>query len=270
MIKFVTTLNQNLYAEYGRRALSEFDQFCGRHIQMSLAFEGEVPHDIDLYKNIIVKNAESMRRTDFVRRFGHLKELSGLEITYLNQEKSKIQISYNYRYNAIRFAHKIFAICEEFDRCKDANDYLVWIDADIRVLKAFDEPDLLRFLPESHQLASYLGRNSFPKPNPYSEGGWYGFNLKHPQIQDFICDLSELYTTGELFTLKEWHDCMAFDAIRANYENTGVEFKNLSEGIEDLEHPFVNCGLEEYFDHLKGPERKRLGRSKETDKRRRN
>jgi hypothetical protein len=270
MIKFVTTINQKLYTEYGRRALSEFDQFCGERVEMSLVFEGKVPEDIECYKHISIRSAESKGRTDFTRRFEHLKELNGLVIKYLDEDKTKLQISYNYRYNAIRFAHKIFSICEEFERRKEADDYLVWIDADIRVLKAFDDSALLRFLPEPNQIASYLGRNSFPKPNPYSEGGWYGFNLNHPQVENFILNLSELYTTGELFTLKEWHDCMAFDKIRMNYESAGGKFKNLSAGIEDLEHPFINCGLEEYFDHLKGPERKRLGRSRDTDKRRRN
>lgn len=266
MVKFVTTINQNLYAEYGKRALSEFDQFCGERVQMSLVFEGEIPEDIDSYENIIIERAASRGRNEFMRRFGHLKELNGLVIKYLEEDKTKLHISYNYRYNAIRFAHKVFSICEEFERCKGKDDFLVWIDADIRVLNHFDDSTLLRFLPESYQLASYLGRNSFPKPNPYSEGGWYGFNLKHPQVENFIHDLSELYTTGELFTLREWHDCMAFDTIRTKYACAGERFKNLAEGIEDLEHPFVNCGLEEYFDHLKGPERKRLGRSKEADK----
>ena len=267
MIRFVTTINSHLYKEYGKRALSEFDQFCGTDVDMSLIFEGTVPEDIGDYKNIRIFSSESKERNNFSRKFGHLKELNGLVIKYLNEEKTKIHLTHNYRYNAMRFSHKIFSIWEEFERCKAIKKYLVWIDADIRVLRDFNHSNLLRFLPETDEIASYLGRKSFPKPNAYSEGGWYAFNLKNPFINNFISDLIGLYDTGDLFTLSEWHDCMAFDKIRLDYEKEGNKFKNLSFGIEDLEHPFINCGLEEFFDHLKGPERKRLGRSWEGDKR---
>ena len=40
-----------------------------------------------------------------------------------------------------------------------------------------------------------------------------------------------------------------------------TNFKNISGKGFELEHPFINCGLEEFFDHLKGPNRKKEGRS---------
>ncbi len=266
MIKFVTTVNQKLFNEYGKRALSEFDYFCGPGIEMSLVFEGDLPADIGSYDKILIHEAKSRERSGFHRKFGQLKEANGLCIKYLNSEKTSLSVFHNYRYDAVRFSHKMFSIWEEYLRSRKTADYLVWIDADIRVLKKFEESDLMRFLPDRDELVAYLGRTHFPKPNPYSEGGWYAFNLNNTLTERFIQTLMGLYNSGEIFALKEWHDCIAFDSVREMFEDSGASFKNLSKGIEELEHPFINCGLEQYFDHLKGPARKQLGRSLASDK----
>ena len=60
---------------------------------------------------------------------------------------------------------------------------------------------------------------------------------------------------------KEWHDSWIWDEVRKEFEVQGVHFKNISGNAVHLEHPFINCGLGEYFDHLKGPERKKIGKS---------
>ena len=70
-----------------------------------------------------------------------------------------------------------------------------------------------------------------------------------------------LYESGDLFTLLEWHDCMVFDNIRSKYEDTGIYFKNLSAHLPEADHPFMKTELANYFDHLKGPERKKIGHS---------
>ena len=44
-----------------------------------------------------------------------------------------------------------------------------------------------------------------------------------------------------------------------------TKFKNISGLYTNTEHPFVNCGLGEYFDHLKGDDRKKNGKSFEDD-----
>ncbi len=266
MIKFVTTVNQRLFNDYGKRAMLEFDHFCGSGVELSLVFEGELPVDIGSYKKILIHEAKSSERSSFHRKFGQLKEANGLCIKYLNSEQTNLSVFYNYRYDAVRFSHKIFSIWEEYIRSRKTADYLVWIDADIRVLKKFEKSDLLNFVPDQHELVAYLGRKQFPKPNPYSEGGWYAFNLNNMLTERFLETLLGLYNSGEIFALKEWHDCIAFDSVREIFEESGASFKNLSKGIEELEHPFINCGLERYFDHLKGPARKKLGRSLESDK----
>jgi hypothetical protein len=70
-----------------------------------------------------------------------------------------------------------------------------------------------------------------------------------------------MYENGELFKLKEWHDCMVFDHVRTQYEKNGIKFSNLSAHLLEAEHPFMLTELAIYFDHLKGPQRKKIGHS---------
>lgn len=266
MIFFVTSVNNKLYEEYGRRAFQEFDQYAGDDIQLIVKFEGNKPDDWSFSKKIQYSPLGSPSRTLFLRRFGNLKEAHGLRIQ-LNKGSptgTNWSLHQDYRHNAIRFSHKVFSIIEAAETV-NSPDSLVWIDADIRVLNHFDSAELGPYLPGDDQLLGYLGRSNFPKPNAYTEGGWYAFNTQHKAFGHFISDLKNLYLNGDIFSLKEWHDCWAIDTLRAEYEKRGVKFKNISGSASALEHPFINCGLGDYFDHLKGPQRKLDGRSKEND-----
>ena len=141
------------------------------------------------------------------------------------------------------------------------NDDFGWLDSDIICKRNFSAADLKQFFPEPNSIASYLGRNNFPKPNAYSECGFVGYNYLNASTTEFILDFINFYMNGDIFTLKEWHDCFVFDHLRHKYESQGGLFKNLSEDLINEDHPFVLTGLGNYFDHLKGPERKIRGYS---------
>ena len=70
-----------------------------------------------------------------------------------------------------------------------------------------------------------------------------------------------MYLTGDIFSLREWHDCYIFDVLRFKFQENGAEFKNLVEHLPESDHPFMQSALAEFFDHLKGPERKARGYS---------
>ena len=112
---------------------------------------------------------------------------------------------------------------------------------------------------------SYLGRTNFPPERPYTETGFLGFNLKHSQFKQFINRMVEVYCSGEIFSFVEWHDCWVYDHVRKEFEEKNINFKNISGPIfEKLAHPFVNCNLGKFFDHLKG-DRKKSGSSYNED-----
>ena len=60
--------------------------------------------------------------------------------------------------------------------------------------------------------------------------------------------MTDIYVTGEIFSLNEWHDSWIWDYVRLEFEKKKTKFKNIS---NIYEHPYINSGLGEIFDHLK-------------------
>ena len=263
-IAFVSTMNKNLYEQYGKIFLEEFSNFAGEDIKLLNIFENL---DTTIYSSNKIKNINFLDEDHlkFKKFFGKLYEANGLKITIFNQDgQKKINFQNNFRYNAIKFSYKVFSIKYSLDFLKD-EDYLIWTDADLRCRKSFSSSNLIEFLPAKDQLMSYLGRTKFPPGRPYSECGFLGFNLKHPKFINFINRMVEIYITGEIFSFDEWHDSWIWDQVRKEFQENDVKFKNISGSLyEELEHPFVNCNLGKFFDHLKG-NRKKTGSSYRED-----
>lgn len=161
--------------------------------------------------------------------------------------------SENYRYDAVRFSHKIAAI--ELAHLKSEADVLVWMDADCYT-HANVTPEWLSSLLEEADFA-YLKRNK-----KYPECGFFMMRRKQESVQLFLAKLVRLYKNDSLFMLHEWHDSYAIEHCRARTE--GLSCVSLSGGAEDTGHPLINGPLGAKLDHLKGA-RKTVGRSRASD-----
>lgn len=267
-MNFITTLNIELFEKYGRRFAETFEKYSSSDCILIIVFEGSEIEKIDktIFTKVVFVPFISKSHEKFIKYFGNLYEANGYKVIenntlYLGKQFKLIQ---DFRFNAVRFSFKIFSllIAKNHLRC---GPNFAWIDADVVCLKKFSQSELLPFMPDSYELMSYLGRTKFPSPNPYSECGFLGFNGNHPKLNEFLSEMELFYTSGEIFSHKEWHDSWLWDHLRKEYENIGVLFKNISYEFQDTWHPFINCGLGEYFDHLKGPLRKELGKSFDED-----
>ena len=173
--------------------------------------------------------------------------------------------SENYRYDALKFAHKIFSIKKAISMCK--TQYLIWLDADIKTVKIIDN-NFLNSLVKSNHYMSYLGREHVQKKSiRYSETGFMIFNLHHESHEAFWSLIDKMYMGGELFNLDEWTDSWVLDHVR-KYLETSCKLKNINLcdfGLKDVgneSHVFVGSILGDYMDHKKGP-RKFIKWSKE-------
>jgi hypothetical protein len=234
----------------------EFSQKSDGSVKLVVVFEGAQAPTIPL-KNVEYILLCHPDHQSFIRKFGSLYEARGFRMNFL--ENKEIQLAYDYRFDAVRFSFKIFSILQAIDELTPT-DHFAWIDADVRCIKHFGVDDLLKFFPDENNLMSYLGRN-FPLVDPYSECGFLGFNSKHPLVRDFLNSMGNIYSSGEIFSHHQWHDSWIWDQVRLEFQSRNVLFKNISGLAFETHHPFINCDLGLFFDHLKGPQRKQMGKS---------
>ena len=171
----------------------------------------------------------------------------------------------NYRFDALKFAHKIFAIQKAISLCK--TQYLIWLDADIKTVKVVNYKFLNSLVKPNHYM-SYLGREHVQKESiRYSETGFMIFDLYHKHHKAFWSLMDEMYKGGKLFNLDEWTDSWVLDHVRKHFEKS-FKLKNINLcdfGLKDVgneSHVFVGSILGDYMDHKKGP-RKFIKWSKE-------
>lgn len=177
--------------------------------------------------------------------------------TWLSQFKRRHASlpTHNYRFDAVRFAHKVAAIELAFAKCR--SDYLIWMDADC-VTHADVDADWLEGLAQGADFA-YLSRDK-----KYSEMG-FALIRRNERGASLLAVLSQLYQDDGLFELAEWHDSWAFDHVRQTLERHGLlRCQSLSGNASATAHPLVNGPLGARLDHCKG-NRKQAGRSHASD-----
>lgn len=161
----------------------------------------------------------------------------------------------NYRFDAVRFSHKVAAI--EYALEQGKSDVLVWLDADCVTHAPVDAEWLAGLLGDAD--FGYLRRS-----RKYPECGFMLLR-RNDAARAFWAAVVKLYRTDELFTLREWHDSYAIEQIRGGREAAGdLRCVSLSGDAEDTGHPLVNGPLGARLDHLKG-KRKQAGRSHASD-----
>lgn len=120
----------------------------------------------------------------------------------------------NYRKQAVRFCHKVFALKFALDAtmkakaagAEDTPRHLIWMDADVLTTRKVTPEDIMKCLPKEGDAVSYMGRKDWD----HSECGWLAFDLENDGDQ-LIKSMYMYYTLGEVFKLDQWHDSWVFD-----------------------------------------------------------
>jgi hypothetical protein len=256
-ITVVTTFNATGYHKYGQRMIETFLKNWPQTVTLVVYAEDCVV--AESAPNLTVKDLHksSPELVAFKEQWKHVPKANG-DVSADPIRRLRKDAGKGFKWNAIRFAHKVYAI---FDcaRTIDA-DVLFWMDADTICHSPITVDQLKKFCPENIDLG-YLGREG-----KYTECGLYSMNLRSEAVQHFLREFQRMYDDADngIFTLAEWHDSFVFDAVRIKFRNQLQEC-NWSAGIVKGEgHPLINSQWGAYLDHLKG-DRKDLGRSKAKD-----
>jgi hypothetical protein len=188
----VTTFSDAGYEKYARTFLQSCDKFLDATIDMVVYVDNVDPGT----KRVQTRQLESCAP----------------ELTQFKQ-RNAYRDSTEFKYSAIRFSHKVYAMCHAA-RTMDC-DMLVWLDADTEMLSPVTPQTFLSKLDAGYFVA-YLDRMPV-----YTETGFLAFDMRCAHAQEFFNRMQAYYDTDAVFDLDQWHDCYVFDAVRTQMQSEG-------------------------------------------------
>lgn len=156
-----------------------------------------------------------------------------------------------FKMDAIRFAHKIFALDRQMYKhdfgvaSLYAHEYVGWIDADTIIHTEVPE-NFFDTITDPNKYMSYLARTE-----RHSECGFLLFNVEHKIHITYWKHMRNMYEKFRLIHEKEWHDSYLFDVVRKQYndQNQFIKIHEIDKG--DV---FGQSVLGKYMKHYKGPQ----------------
>lgn len=242
LLQVVTTCSAAGYKEYGHRFLESFYK--------NWPVSGEV--DLLLYTDGFTIPSLTAVARDLEESSSWLGEFKA---RHQDEPASNGQTSqgYRYRWDAVKFAHKVAAVLAA-DRNTSAT-HLLWLDADTITHSEVTLEAIESWLPDPAWL-SWLDRD--PAVINYPECGFLLFNRQHPIHRAAMETLQSIYENDRIFELSETHDSFVWQQLVGALK---APTRSMSgEGYRHL-HVLVNGPLGAWFDHCKGPGRKKQGRT---------
>lgn len=259
----VTTCHAAGYRDYGQTMVETYLKHWPAAVPLLLYHEGFAPpvapgrvEALDLASASPALMQFKARHQDNPRAHGKVQPRRRLRIGPMSIALPLRGRKAPYRWDAVRFAHKSFAI---FDAARRTDaDVLIWIDADTRFFADVDLQELAVLAPVESAVSCLR------RPN-HSECGFVVYNLQHPETRRLLDDFESMYTHDLLFAEREFHDSFLFDIVRERAEARGARTHDIAGGAgARASHVLINSRLGRFMDHMKGG-RKAEGKSRAAD-----
>lgn len=252
MISVVTSCSLRGWEDYGQRFVKTFRQYWPQDVQLYVVSEDLLPWDCAISSGFYyLPLKDSAEAWNFLIRHRHDRWASGdpsAGIPDFVNGKWPIKSGYCYLHDAYKFCKKVFAI--ELAAHTVIKGRMFWFDCDVVTFAPVSEKILQELLPDDTAISC------LERPGLYTETGFVGYNLDHSETRQLIVRCADMFASDKVFQLEQWHDCWVFDLVRRQ-----MNIPTFSIPHKSHKHPFINSMLGQYFDHLKGPNRKRLGRT---------
>ena len=266
-ITVVTTFHQPGLEIYGQRFLDSFAQRVDKKIKLLVYAENCNPSNPDPEQITILDAKEVLPKLNvFKERWKNIPHANG-DITNHPARNGRKDWQKGFKWDAVRFANKTYAV---YDACVRSKDWCVWMDADTYVHSDWSYDNFKAQLPEDAWI-TYVGRGKGSQTWP--ECGFYGMNLHHKTCQQFLAEFERVYEDADngILRLAEWHDSFVFGNILTDMKQQDPNVFDYSAEMYLREaksggggHPLINGVLGKWIDHMKGV-RKQEGRSRSVD-----
>jgi hypothetical protein len=262
-ITVVTTFHKAGMDLYGQRFLDSFSQRVDKKVKLLVYAEDCKPVNPD-EKQITIFDAR-LALADlnaFKLQWRNDPKANGIPPAAIRERRPRDHHK-AFKWDAIRFANKTYAV---YDACRRSKDWCVWMDADTFVHSDWSFDQFKGCLPDKDWI-TYVGRGKGSQTWP--ECGFYGMNLNNHVCQEFLKEFERVYADAEngIFLLEEWHDSFVFgDIVNRMRESSPNVLDYSSEMYMKTAktggggHPLINTKLGQWIDHMKG-DRKHNGKS---------
>lgn len=245
MIRVVTTMNRAGWKQTGARMIEAFRAQWPADVDLIVYAED---FDISEQPGVVVRRLPKWL-TEFKARHNDN-----------NMANGRTPNRYDFRFDAVKFSHKVAAFTDAGLAQDDG--VLIWLDADTFTHAPVNAKWLHSLFPEPSYVA-WLDRE-----NHYPETGFIMVRCSHRAHVTAMLAYIDLYTSGQLFRLKDQTDSTAFQhLIEGLYRAGEIEAPVSLSGDRRWSHPFVAGPLGSTMDHMKGEARKRQGHSDRWDTR---
>lgn len=266
-ITVVTTFHLPGLETYGQRFLDSFAQRVDKKIKLLVYAENCNPKNPDPEQIKIFDSFEALPKLNaFKSKWANVPHANG-DITSHPARNGRKDWQKKFKWDAVRFANKTYAV---YDACERSKDWCVWMDADTYVHSNWSYEQFKEQLPDNAWI-TYVGRGKGSQTWP--ECGFYGMNLNNETCKKFLAEFERVYEDPDngIFKLAEWHDSFVFGNILNGMKIQDPNVYDYSAEMYLREaksggggHPLINGVLGKWIDHLKGV-RKQEGRSRKVD-----
>lgn len=240
-IAVITTFGNQHWECYAKDMLQSFVRYWPPEVQLL----------IQLDDDLLANDVQKIIRPQDGLVCGRMKD----HHAFVERNKAKDDPN-NYRKQAVRFCHKVFALkhaCESVmkareEKIPDAPRYLIWMDADVITTSPVKLDLLKECLPKEGDAVSYLGRKDWE----HSECGWLAFDLDNGG-DSYVKIITKYYLDDEVFKQEQWHDSWIFDQVKDS--ELSIPCTNLTQdkpGMEIWQH----SPMAKFSTHYKGPQAK--------------
>lgn len=252
-IAVVTTFSRKGYDQYAKRMLASWVRNWPVEVDLFVYPDERIPA-IPKAPNLRQVHTTIPEKLEFIKYASARPEWKG--------ETAK---GYEYRFDAVKFSHKPFALwhCAHEILMKGDRPYsgMIWLDADTLTHSKVSLDVVENMAPRRYDI-QFLGRCY-----KYTECGYLYFNLENPNAIELLDRWVGFYLDRTFSNQKEWHDSYLYDQARYAMGDRLIG-KDLTGHIprrKGAGHPLINSFLGRYLDHLKGNSRKATGKPRRGD-----
>lgn len=209
-IAVITTFPNNMWQVCAKAMLESYVKF----------WPADIPLLVQLDDDLLLEDVKRVLRPNDGVTSGWDKE----HADFVSRNKGKDHKT-DYRKQAVRFCHKVFAIKHTLDAVEEARKdgiqdvprYLIWMDSDVITTSNVSREMLTPCLPKEGDAVAYLGRKNWD----HSECGWLAFDLENGG-KDLIEAVFTMYVNDDVFDYPQWHDSWIWDDFIAAKRATNL------------------------------------------------